>query len=641
MKLNANPSVQNIFKMKKIISVLIVSMFLSIIILSTGEKAIGQTVNSESFDDPNFPPIGWSTNSGFNPRWTRVTAGANPPSVPNSGPGMAQFRAGGGPGSNGAQEALISPVVDYSGISGSIPTVSLWMYREGSSTAGDSLSVLINTTPDVAGATRIGGVARSRFFVLPTNEPTDGWYQYTFNVPASFDTDTNYILLNGTSRNGGNIYIDDVQWDEYAIPCSSTPSPGNVLSTDTLLCDGGGDATLSLSGNFSGVGGINFQWQSGPSATGPWTDFGTNSSSLGTGTLTTPTHFRCYVQCLNAGNADTSTVLFINVSASPIPTVTVTPNQNIDYCAGSTPILLVASGAPSYIWTPNIVINAIGDSALAAPTAPTTYTIIGTDSSGCSASTTVTVNVDNPIGILAITSNDTICSGESVNLNVQVFGPPFGLQIEWMPGNLMGATQTVSPSTTTSYSVTVESFFNNCTAFDTVVVEVLPSPVASFGNSINNLTVTFTNTSTGNNLTYLWDFGDSNTDNVQNPVHTYASAGTYTVTLTVSDGTCTHTITQTLNVGNVGIEQLSDGSAINLYPNPARDIVNLEFRSLDRTMEMRIINASGQLVDSEILSPAKGDLFQHDFNMNRYSDGFYYIQLLSKNENVLMKLVKY
>jgi hypothetical protein len=35
--------------------------------------------------------------------------------------------------------------------------------------------------------------------------------------------------------------------------------------------------------------------------------------------------------------------------------------------------------------------------------------------------------------------------------------------------------------------------------------------------------------------TYSWDFGDGNTSNDQNPEHTYATAGTYTVTLTVTD----------------------------------------------------------------------------------------------------------
>jgi PKD repeat protein len=40
----------------------------------------------------------------------------------------------------------------------------------------------------------------------------------------------------------------------------------------------------------------------------------------------------------------------------------------------------------------------------------------------------------------------------------------------------------------------------------------------------------------GDTLTYAWDFGDSGTSNVQNPTHTYASAGTYTARVTVSDG---------------------------------------------------------------------------------------------------------
>ena len=34
---------------------------------------------------------------------------------------------------------------------------------------------------------------------------------------------------------------------------------------------------------------------------------------------------------------------------------------------------------------------------------------------------------------------------------------------------------------------------------------------------------------------WLWDFGDGNTDTVQNPTHIYASAGSYTVTLTVTN----------------------------------------------------------------------------------------------------------
>ncbi|MBL0153489.1 MAG: PKD domain-containing protein [Chitinophagaceae bacterium] len=61
-----------------------------------------------------------------------------------------------------------------------------------------------------------------------------------------------------------------------------------------------------------------------------------------------------------------------------------------------------------------------------------------------------------------------------------------------------------------------------------------------------NKTVQFTSTSVGAD-TYLWDFGDgSPTSTDQNPIHTYTTAGPFTVTLTASNlGTCNKTNTTT------------------------------------------------------------------------------------------------
>ncbi|HXH18266.1 MAG TPA: PKD domain-containing protein, partial [Chitinophagales bacterium] len=47
-------------------------------------------------------------------------------------------------------------------------------------------------------------------------------------------------------------------------------------------------------------------------------------------------------------------------------------------------------------------------------------------------------------------------------------------------------------------------------------------------------TFNFTSTSAGNIATFAWDFGDSSSDMIPNPVHIYSAVGTYTVTLTVS-----------------------------------------------------------------------------------------------------------
>lgn len=61
-------------------------------------------------------------------------------------------------------------------------------------------------------------------------------------------------------------------------------------------------------------------------------------------------------------------------------------------------------------------------------------------------------------------------------------------------------------------------------------------PVAGFSWAADELTVSFTDTSTDDGtLTHAWDFGDGNTSTEANPVHTYADDGTYSVTLTVTD----------------------------------------------------------------------------------------------------------
>lgn len=61
---------------------------------------------------------------------------------------------------------------------------------------------------------------------------------------------------------------------------------------------------------------------------------------------------------------------------------------------------------------------------------------------------------------------------------------------------------------------------------------------AAFSHTTNDLTATFTDTSTtpsGSINSWLWDFGDGNTSSSQSPVHTYAAANTYNVSLTVND----------------------------------------------------------------------------------------------------------
>jgi PKD repeat protein/CubicO group peptidase (beta-lactamase class C family) len=80
----------------------------------------------------------------------------------------------------------------------------------------------------------------------------------------------------------------------------------------------------------------------------------------------------------------------------------------------------------------------------------------------------------------------------------------------------------------------------------TVVNDVPPDPdpptnappVAGFGSSCTGLACGFTDGSTdadGSVTAWAWDFGDGSNAEVQDPSHTYAAEGSYTVSLTVTD----------------------------------------------------------------------------------------------------------
>lgn len=84
------------------------------------------------------------------------------------------------------------------------------------------------------------------------------------------------------------------------------------------------------------------------------------------------------------------------------------------------------------------------------------------------------------------------------------------------------------------------------------------APVAGFETSVDDLTVTFTNTSTdsdGDIASYFWEFGDGSTSTEANPIYAYSEAGVYDVTLTVTDATeLSDSVTQSVNVSITDIE---------------------------------------------------------------------------------------
>ncbi|MBI1836651.1 MAG: T9SS type A sorting domain-containing protein [Flavobacteriia bacterium] len=341
-----------------------------------------QTTNTESFDGTTFVPTGWTNLlvSGTN-TWTRVTSGTSPTQAPHTGVGEAKFNSY---SASGGVRALITPAYDLSSVGANTATVSFWMYRDnGYATDADKIDVYMNTAANLTSAALLGTVNRST--TLAPVEAANGWYQYTFNVPGSFNTNTNYLILQGTSAFGNNIFIDDVTWISYPPVCSGTPNPGNTVSSSSSICSGTSFA-LSLENPTFGSG-VTYQWQSSTNGTNYSNIVGATNASLNTA-QTAATYYQCIVTCSNSSTSTTST------------SVQVTMNSFLNcYCTLSA----TASGDTDLgnvtIGTLN---NGVATPVLNNSTATGTYTNYSTADT-----TDLSMGVNTPISLSQITSGAT------------------------------------------------------------------------------------------------------------------------------------------------------------------------------------------------------------------------------------------
>jgi PKD repeat protein len=114
---------------------------------------------------------------------------------------------------------------------------------------------------------------------------------------------------------------------------------------------------------------------------------------------------------------------------------------------------------------------------------------------------------------------------------------------------LQNPTHTYTTPGTYTVTLTAGNAYGNGTVTRTGYITVYPPLVAAFGGAplLGNapLNVSFVDQSTGFTISgWNWTFGDGATSTSQNPAHIYTAAGTYTVTLTVTNAYGSATISK-------------------------------------------------------------------------------------------------
>ena len=321
---------------------------------------------------------------------------------------------------------------------------------------------------------------------------------YTWTVNNQTYTQSgNYSFVNGCNTQILNLTI--------------AQNPLISVTNDTTICRG---RTITLFAN----GGSNYVWS--PST-------GLSNANISNPIATISNTITYYVTVTNQNGCSATESVIITVPAG----ISVTPAFDT-ICQGES-TTMTASGAQTYSWSPNSMINtASGPLVIANPIKTKVYNVIGTDIYGCTSTAASTIVVlKNPQ--LELGPNILVCARTPVQLDAG----STAVSYSWSTGQ---TTRFINPTITGTYTVTITNA-NGCTATDNVYVR--------FKKCFDFIAIPLR----------------------ENPQSKLGNEG-----------------------NEIGLDE--ENHLINLYPNPSSGIVNIEFSDLNESYHLVVRNTIGQKI---------------------------------------------
>lgn len=335
---------------------------------------------------------------------------------------------------------------------------------------------------------------------------------FNYSWPGGANNDTLLNRAAGTyvvevTDINGCVALDTITISQpTALVPTSTATPASCHD----LLDG------TLSGNVTGgTPNYSYVWNPGSYA-------GINVTSVGAGT---------YTLTVTDAQGCTSTTTATITQPTPIQLSTTTaPAACYGTATGTASVSATGgSGACTFTWQPG---SSIGTNASTLEAG--LYTVVATDSNGCSTSAQVTVFEPDPVS-LTVTTDSVSCSGASdASLSVTAAGGNGGYQYLWQPGGVTAPQ--ISGVGSGTYSVLVTDV-NGCSATitstvidpDPLVLTVSSPPILCIGQSTSLIAYVTGGTQP---FTYTWNTGVQSDTITVNPMVTTP----YTVSVVDANG---------------------------------------------------------------------------------------------------------
>lgn len=213
-------------------------------------------------------------------------------------------------------------------------------------------------------------------------------------------------------------------------------------------------------------------------------------------------------------------------------------------CDGAVNVTGIIGGVAPYVftWSPNV-----SNSSSAVNLCGGSYNITVTDAMGCTGTTQLSIldtSSQNCQAAFILNTNNNVVTFTNAST-----GGTSATSYSWHFGdgnysNLTNPNHTYQYNGTYNVCLTMGDTLQTCYSYycDTVVVTGGMNPpcyamfyYSNIDTSIGSNSVYFYNASSGNPISWTWNFGDNTSSNLQNPgVHQYAQPGTYNVCLTIT-----------------------------------------------------------------------------------------------------------
>jgi hypothetical protein len=356
----------------------------------------------------------------------------------------------------------------------------------------------------------------------------------------------------GTIPSSGTQVVSPTQTTTYTL--TATNSAGSATATATVTLN---SAALPVITAFTASPDtIN----AGQSSTLKWNITGATSVSInqGIGTIpssgtqvVSPTQTTTYTLTAtnSAGSATATATVTLNSAALPVITAFTASPDTINAGQSST-LQWIITGASSISLDQGIGTPASADGQVVSPTQTATYTLTATNSAGfATATATVTVNQTAIPVITAFTASPTtINAGQSSTLQWNITGTN-SVSIDQGIGTIpssetQSGTQIVSPTTTTTYTLTATNNIGSVTASAAVSVTAsAASPPVITGFTASPSTI-----NAGQSSTLQWNITGATSVSINQGIGTVSSTtGTQVVT---PSATTTYTLTATNSAGS-------------------------------------------------------------------------------------------